>query len=254
MRSLFVAASGMSAQQTRIDTIANNLANVSTTGYKKSRESFEDAFYQELSVGGKSVSAARVDVGAGVRMSGLEKNHAAGTITVTGNPLDVALNGNGYFMLETLEGDQVYTRDGSFTRDRDGMLITKSGLTVAGNIMIPIDAEEIHIQADGTVSAKLVGDIQHTTLGQLEIATFVNNGGLRPIGGNLYEETDASGAPQIVASTEEVSVVQGSLENSNVDVAEELIQMILAQRAYELNSKVVKAADETMQMAANLKR
>ena len=108
MRSLFVAASGMSAQQTRIDTIANNLANVSTTGYKKSRESFEDAFYQELSVGGKSVSAARIDVGAGVRMSGLEKNHASGTITVTGNPLDVALNGDGYFTLETLEGDQVY--------------------------------------------------------------------------------------------------------------------------------------------------
>jgi flagellar basal-body rod protein FlgG len=254
MRSLFVAASGMSAQQTRIDTIANNLANISTTGYKKSRESFEDAFYQELSVGGKSISAARIDVGAGVRMSGLEKNHASGTITVTGNSLDVALNGNGYFMLETVEGDQVYTRDGSFTRDRDGMLISKSGLTVSGNIVIPIDAEEVHIQADGTVAAKLVGDIQHTTLGQLEVASFVNAGGLRPIGGNLYEETDASGTAQVVSSTEQVQVIQGSIENSNVDVAEELIQMILAQRAYELNSKVVKAADETLQMAANLKR
>ena len=254
MRSLFVAASGMSAQQTRIDTIANNLANVSTTGYKKSRESFEDAFYQELSVGGKSVSAARIDVGAGVRLSGLEKNHAAGTLTVTGNPLDVGLNGSGFFIVETLEGEQVYTRDGSFTRDRDGTLITKSGLTVAGNINIPIDAEEIHITSDGTIKAKLVGDIQHTTLGQLEVASFVNSGGLRPIGSNLYEETDASGTPQVVSSTEEVEVIQGSLENSNVDVAEELIQMILAQRAYELNSKVVKAADETLQVAANLKR
>jgi len=258
MRALFSAASGMTAQQTRIDNIANNLANVNTTGFKKSRAVFQDLFYQEM-VGAADQTSNRASgsvaqVGAGVRMAAIEKDHSTGNVVQTDNPMHAAIDGSGYFVIETETGDQVYTRDGSFTLDSDGSLVTVGGLLVAGNITVPSDATAVQILKDGTVQATLSDDTHYTTLGQIEVADFTNRTGLKALGGNLFVETAESGEPIPVDLGVEASVVQGFLESSNVDVAQELIQMIMAQRAYELNSKVVQAADEALQMAANLRR
>lgn len=254
MRALYAAASGMSAQQTQLETIANNIANVGTTGFKKSRAGFEDLFYQELTSGGKGVSSARVEVGGGVRLASLDKDHSVGTLTATGNPLDMALTGRGYFELRTPEGEPVYTRDGSFTLDPDGMLVNASGLTVEGDIVIPPETETLQVTADGTVQAILSGDTDYTTLGQLSVVDFVNPAGLRALGGNVYSATPESGDARPLEFDASNKVMQGTLEGSNVDVAEELVAMIMTQRAYELNSKVVQAADETLQVATQLRR
>ncbi|MEE2751904.1 MAG: flagellar basal-body rod protein FlgG [Myxococcota bacterium] len=259
MRALFAAASGMTAQQTRIDNIANNLANVNTTGFKKSRAVFQDLFYQEM-VGTSDEAADRASgavaqVGAGVRMASVEKDHTQGGVVQTNNLLHVALDGNGYLAVETESGEQLFTRDGSFTQDSDGNLVTTGGLLVAGNINIPRDVQNVQILRDGTVQVIMADDsTEFTTVGQLEVSDFANRTGLRSLGGNLYAETPESGEPISVDLGEDVDVVQGFLETSNVDVADELIQMIMAQRAYELNSKVIQAADEALQMAASLRR
>jgi flagellar basal-body rod protein FlgG len=258
MRALFSAASGMTAQQTRIDNIANNLANVNTTGFKKSRAVFQDLFYQEL-VGGADqtpdrASGSIAQVGAGVRMAAIERDHSQGGVVQTGNALSVAIEGHGYLVVETESGDQLFTRDGNFTQDADGNLVTQGGLLVGGNINIPQEATAIQILQDGTVQASLGEDSEYTVLGQLELSDFTNRTGLRAVGGNLFAETAESGSPIPVEVGLEAKLMQGFVETSNVDVAEELIQMIMAQRAYELNSKVVQAADEALQQAANLKR
>lgn len=254
MRALYAAASGMSAQQTQLETIANNIANVGTTGFKKSKAGFEDLFYQEMTSGGKGVSSARVEVGSGVRLSSLDKDHSTGTLSQTNNPLDMALSGRGYFELRTPEGEPVYTRDGSFTLDADGMLVTASGLVVEGDIVVPPDAETLMVTPDGTVQAILSGDTDYTTLGQLSVVEFVNPSGLRALGGNVYGETPESGDARPLEFDASNRVMQGVLEGSNVDIAEELVAMIMTQRAYELNSKVVQAADETLQVATQLRR
>ncbi len=254
MRALYSAASGMSAQQTQLETVANNIANVGTTAFKKSDAAFEDLFYQELTYGGRNAGAADLSVGSGTRLSSLSKDHSMGALTHTGDQLHVALQGDGYFVLETVEGDPLYTRDGRFTRDSDGMMMTASGVPVSGGLMIPQDAQTVEITADGTVRATLAGDVQPTVLGQLEVVDFPNRNGLRAIGGNLYQQSTQSGDPSTVNPGPNNQVVQGYLEGSNVDVADELVQMILTQRAYELNSKVVQAADETLQVAVNLRR
>lgn len=254
MRALYVAASGMNAQQTRIDVIANNLANVSTTGFKRSRGSFQDAYYQELTYGGSGASPARVDLGGGVQIAGLDKDHREGVMTETGQPLDIAINGSGWLIVEDQDGRQLYTRDGHLRTDVDGMLVNASGMRLAGGATIPRDAQSVLIGRDGTIQVQLAGDTEYSTVGQLQVATFVNPGGLAPEGNNLFAESPQSGEPLIADLGIEVEVVQGYLEGSNVDVAEELITMIQAQRAYELNSKVVQAADETLQVAANLRR
>ena len=254
MKALHVAASGMNAQQTRIDNIANNLANVNTTGFKKSREAFEDMFYQELTHGGESASTARVEVGSGVKLAGIEKDHSAGALTQTDNPLHMAVVGDGYFVVKNALGEPLYTRDGTFTLNADGQLVTQNGNEVAGDIMVPMDATALEVTQDGTVQVILEGDTDYTVLGQIEVATFVHAAGLRSVGGNTFEETTQSGQAEFAELGGEISVQQGFLESSNVDVAEELIEMIMAQRSYELNSKVVQAADETLQLAANLKR
>ena len=250
MRALYVAASGMTAQQTRIDTVANNLANTSTTAYKRSRGAFQDTFYQELATGSRGT---RADLGAGVQLAGLEKDHTAGALRQTNDPLHVALNGPGMIEVEGIDGEPLYTRDGAFRLDADGNLVTAAGLRVAGDIQIPEDTESVVIEPDGTVLGTLRGDTQPTTLGQLEIVSFVNPSGLRSVGGNHYVATPESGdaVPDYDGRT---TVMQASLEGSNVDVAEELIELVMAQRAYELNSKVVQAADEAMQVAAGLRR
>jgi flagellar basal-body rod protein FlgG len=257
MRALYAAATGMNAQQTRIDTVANNLANVNTTGFKKSREVFQDLFYQELvgvSQDSDSPSAAIGQVGAGVRTATIIKDHSAGHVTETGDPLHMAINGSGYFSLETAEGDNLYTRDGTFTLDPDGYMITASGLRLSGDIQIPTDVTSLMISDDGTVQGTFVDDADFTVLGQVELVDFTNRSGLKAMGGNLFQETENSGDPSVLEGGVDVKVAQGFLEASNVDIAEELINMILAQRAYEMNSKVIQAADETLQQAANLKR
>jgi flagellar basal-body rod protein FlgG len=250
MRALYVAASGMNAQQTRIDTVANNLANTNTTAFKASRGAFQDTFYQELATGSRGT---RADLGGGVQLSGLEKDHAIGAMRQTDDPLHVALDGPGFVAVEAADGQTVYTRDGAFRLDADGNLTNSSGLRVAGDIQIPEDTEQVVIEADGTVLGVMAGDTRPTTLGQLEIVSFANPSGLKAIGGNLYQASPESGdaVPDYDVQTK---VVQGNLESSNVDVAEELIELVMAQRSYELNSKVVQAADEAMQTAAALRR
>jgi flagellar basal-body rod protein FlgG len=257
MRALYAAATGMNAQQTRIDTVANNLANVNTTGFKKSREVFQDLFYQELigvSQDSDNPSSAIGQVGAGVRTATIVKDHSAGHVTESGDPLHMAINGNGYFSLETSDGDNLYTRDGTFTLDPDGYMITTSGLRLSGDIQIPSEITSLMISNDGTVKGTYADDSDFTVLGQVELVDFTNRSGLKAMGGNLYQETENSGDPKVLEVGVDAKVAQGFLEASNVDIAQELINMILAQRAYEMNSKVIQAADETLQQAANLKR
>ncbi len=254
MRALYVGASGMAAQQTKIDTVANNMANVGTTGFKKSTAAFEDLLYQEMTSGGKGESTSRAEVGGGVRLTSLDRDHTSGAIVETGDAFHVAIKGPDYLVLEATDGTPAYTRDGTLTVDGDGTLMSASGLRVAGKISIPRDVVSVLIAEDGTVSGRFSGEVEETVLGQLELAGFVNPTGLRSLGGNTYAETSASGDPQRAAPGESSQLIQGYLEASNVDVAEELIQLILAQRAYELNSKVIQAADETLSVAANLRR
>jgi flagellar basal-body rod protein FlgG len=250
MRALYVAASGMNAQQTRIDTVANNLANTNTTSFKKSRGAFQDTFYQELATGSRGT---RADLGGGVQLAGLEKDHSEGAMRQTNDPLHVALNGPGMVVVRGIDGNDRYTRDGAFQLNADGQLVTAAGLEVAGDIVVPEDTESLTISPDGTVSAKMAGDDREMVLGQLEIVSFANPSGLKADGGNLYQATVESGDP-VMDYDGETMVVQGNLESSNVDVAEELIELVMAQRSYELNSKVIQAADEAMQVAAALRR
>lgn len=249
MKALHVAASGMAAQQTRIDTVANNLANVNTTGFKKSRAVFQDVYYQEL----RGVAqGARTDQGGGTVLSGLVKDHAVGAFEATNNPLDIALAGPGMLALETPEGETVYTRDGALRVDADGLLRSASGLPVAGGIQIPDDVSEILIDVDGTVSVIMEGDETPFAVGQLEVARFANPAGLRALGSNQFAATVESG--RAIFDAQDTEIRQGQIESSNVDVADELIHLVMAQRAYELNSKVVQAADEALQIAASVKR
>ena len=255
MRALYVAASGMTAQQTRIDTVADNLANANTTSFKRSRGAFQDVFYQELSQGGKAPTAPRADAGAGVRLAGLLKDHSQGSLQHTGDAMNIALKGEGFFVVEDDHGNRAYTRDGALQTDSEGVLRVASGYRVAGDIVVPEDAVGIDISKDGTISARIPDNDGETsyTIGQIEIAQFVNASGLEPLGGNLYAASMSSGDPMYTGQ-ESVEVEQYHLEGSNVEASEELIELILAQRAYELNSKVIQAADETMQVATNLRR
>ncbi len=255
MKALYSAATGMAAQQVTIDTIANNLANVNTAGFKKSTASFQDLFYQELAASGEEGGTPTTSqVGAGVRTVAVEKNHTMGSITTTGEPLDVAINGRGMFMLETQDGRQLYTRDGHFTKDVDGYVVTAGGLQLSGAINIPDDAMDIVVESDGSVMYSTLDDTEMVSAGAIEIVAFSNPAGLKALGGNLYQETSESGEAQVLEIGRDVSVVGGALEGSNVDPASELIALIQAQRAYELTSKVIQAADETLRTAATLRR
>jgi flagellar basal-body rod protein FlgG len=254
MRALYTAASGMTAQQMRLDTIANNIANVGTTGFKKSRDAFQDLFYQELAVSRVGRPGSGVELGGGVKLSSIERDHQQGSMVSTGDPLNVAIQGDAFFVVETPYGERMYTRDGSFTRNSDGTLVTKSGMLVGGDITLPDNADLIKIDYDGTVHGLISITGEDMTLGKIEVARFVNPGGLMARGGNLYTPTLASGDPIDVEDDGRVQLVQGYLEGSNVDVANELIDMIQAQRVYELNSKVIQAADDALQVAVNLRR
>jgi flagellar basal-body rod protein FlgG len=255
LRSLWIAKTGLDAQQTNIDVISNNLANVSTNGFKKTRPVFEDLLYQTLRQPGAQSSQqtqlpSGLQIGTGVRPVAAERIHTQGNLQQTGNALDVAINGSGFFQILMPDGTTAYTRDGSFQMDNQGQLVTSSGYQVQPAIMIPSNAIAVTVGRDGTVSVTLPGTPQTTSqIGNIQVASFINPTGLQSIGENLYLETMSSGAPQTNTPGSNGAGVlnQGYVETSNVNVAEELVNMIQAQRAFELNSKAITVSDQMLQ-------
>ncbi|MEO7191700.1 MAG: flagellar basal-body rod protein FlgG [Vicinamibacterales bacterium] len=261
IRALYTAASGMNAQQTNIDNVAHNLANVNTTGFKKSRVEFEDLVYQEIRAAGASASATTeapvgLDMGLGTRAVATSRNFSAGNLRASGGPLDLAIQGEGFFKVSLPNGTTGYTRAGTFHLDSQGTIVTSEGYSVEPQITVPSTATSVSISKDGIVSATIPGQGASQQLGTLELATFANNGGLRPLGGNLFEPTSASGEAESGApgTDSRGTLVQGFVEDSNVSVVEEMVNMIIGQRAYEANSRVVKAADEMLGQVNNLVR
>ena len=259
IRSLWIAKTGLDAQQTNLDVIANNLANASTTGFKRVKPMFEDLLYQTLRAAGSSSGAdsqvpSGLQVGSGVRLGATERILSQGALVKTENPLDVAINGNGYFQVQLPDGTVAYTRDGNLARNSQGQIVTQAGFLVAPGITIPTDALSVSISDAGQVSAVLPGNPQPVVLGDLTLVTFVNRGGLAATGANLFVETAASGPPtQGLPGTDGLgSLLQSYSEASNVNVAEELIALIQAQRAYELNTRAIKASDEMLQRVSQL--
>lgn len=262
-RALSTAALGMSAQQKTVDNIANNLANVNTTGFKRSTIAFQDLFYQNIAVSkrgsgmtsGRAV-APQLQIGHGAKAVATVRNFSQGPIEETGGSLDVAINGEGFFQVEMPDGTIAYTRDGNFTLDANGRIITQSGLPLASWIEVPEDAKAIQISQQGVVSAKLSGGGGTIDLGQIELAKFVNPGGLEALGGNLFSVTERSGQPFYgTAGMDGFGVLQqGFLEQSNVDIVKEMVRLIEAQRAYETNSKMVQTAEDMMAMTNSIKR
>lgn len=254
LRSLHISRSGLDAQQTQLDVIANNLANVGTTGFKKARAVFEDLLYQVIRQPGAQSSQqtqlpSGFQLGVGVRTVATERIHTQGALQQTGNTLDVAINGRGFFQVLMPDGSTTYTRDGSFQVDSQGTLVTASGYAIQPNITIPADAMTVTIARDGTVSVTQPGVATPTVLGQLQLASFINPAGLQSLGENLYAETAASGAPQVnLPGLGGLGVLnQSMIETSNVNVAEELVNMIMAQRAFELNSRAITTSDQMLQ-------
>lgn len=261
MRSLWTAGSGMVAQQFNVDTIANNLANVNTAGFKKSRVDFQDLLYQTLRFGGTPVTAGArlptgIELGHGVRPVAIQRIFSQGTVRQTDNPLDLLIEGEGFFSVLLPDGTVAYTRDGSFKKDGEGRIVTSDGFLLQPEILIPEDAVAISIGADGTVAVQRPGETEPEEVGVIELARFVNPAGLRAHGRNLFLPTAASG-PAVEGRPGEPgfgSLAQGYLELSNVQVVEEMISMIVAQRAYEVNAKAIQASDEMLQAANNLRR
>jgi len=260
-RALRTAASGMYAQQLNVDTIANNLANVNTTGFKKSRPEFEDLMYQTLKSSGVSQNPniqqpVEIQVGNGSVPVATLRNFIQGDIQPTNNQLDVAIEGEGFLQIRRPDGTIAYTRDGSLKMSAEGGLVTSQGYLAEPGITFPSDTVTITIGQDGLVEATSVGSSAPVKIGQLELAKFINPSGLRAIGNNLFVETSASGTPILGTAAEEGFGVlrQGYLESSNVDVVEEMVSMITAQRAYEINSKTVKTVEDMLSIANNLQR
>ncbi len=261
LRALKTAALGMTAQQLNVDVIANNLANVNTTGFKKSDIEFQDLLYEHIQTGNRDgrkghENPSKLQVGLGNRPISTYRSFSEGDIAQTGNPFDLAINGKGFFQVEMPDGTYTYTRDGSFKINSQGYIVTNSGLKVYPEISVPENAHSVSISQDGVVTAMLDGQTAPEELGQIELVSFMNPAGLMAKGGNLFEVSEASGEPIFGNPGEEGfgTVVQGYLEKSNVDVAQEMINLIVAQRAYEINAKAVKTADELMAMTNNLKR
>lgn len=261
LKALWTASTGMEAQQLNIDIIAHNLANVNTTGFKKSRADYQDLLYQEMKAAGASSSPSTIvptgiEVGQGVRTVSTEKLFNQGSFKQTENPLDLAIEGEGFFQVTMPDGDVGYTRTGELKLDSDGKLVTSDGYVIEPEITIPSDALSITISADGIVSVSQPNIQVPTQVGNLELARFINPSGLKPIGRNLYTVTGASGdATTGIPGTDGVgTLAQGFLEMSNVSVVEEMVNMIAAQRAYEINSKSIQTADEMLQNANAMKR
>ena len=250
IRSLWIAKTGLDAQQTNLDVISNNLANVSTNGFKRQRAVFEDLLYQNMRQPGAQSSQqtqipSGLTLGVGVRTVATEHIHTQGSLQRTDNPLDMSINGQGFFQIQMPDGTISYTRDGAFQRDSTGQMVTSSGYPLSPPITIPQDATSITIGRDGIVSVVQAGQTAPTQVGTIQLATFINNGGLQSVGENLYVETASSGTPTPnTPGTNGTGLInQGMVETSNVNVAEELVTMIQTQRAYELNSRVVSTSD-----------
>jgi len=259
IRSLYTGTTGMHGQQLNIDVIANNLANVTTTGFKKSKADFQDLLYQTMKVPGSQTSEdtespTGILVGLGVKPAAVTKVFSQGDLILTENELDVAIEGSGFFQVELPSGDTGYTRAGAFKRDSNGQLTTSDGYPISPAITIPDGATKISIGETGIISATIGDDSESTELGTLELAIFTNNGGLSAMGKNLFEETSASGTPQTgTPGTDGYgTLLQTYLEGSNVNIVEELANMITTQRSYEINSKTIQTSDEMMQTTNNL--
>lgn len=262
MRALAIAATGMDAQQTNLEVIANNIANINTTGFKRARAEFSDLLYQTERAQGvpnranQAIVPEGANIGLGVQTAAVRNIHTQGQLTQTGNELDLSLIGRGWFQIESPDGATLYSRSGAFNMNAEGQLVTIDGYLVTPQITIPQDASEVVISRTGQVQARIGSDADYTDLGQLTIANFVNEAGLKPLGDNLFAETAASGAA-IVGAPEDPGfgyIKQSYLEASNVDSVKEITDMISAQRAYEMNSKVITTADEMAQIVSkNLK-
>jgi flagellar basal-body rod protein FlgG len=256
--SLWIAKTGMEAQQRQLDTISNNLANSSTNGFKRSSVVFEDLMYQNLRAAGSPSSEQTnlptgLQVGLGARAVATTRNYTQGNL-VQGRPLDVAVNGNGFFQVSMPDGTTSYTRDGALEISAEGALVTSNGLPLADGIVIPANASDLSISDDGTVTAKLPGQVVAQTIGNITLATFINPAGLEAKGQNLFAETAASGTPNTSApgANGTGKLMQGYLESSNVNVVQELVTMIQTQRAYEMNSKAIQTSDQMLQKLGQL--
>ena len=261
IRALYTAASGMNAQQANIDNVANNLANVNTTGFKKSRVEFEDLVYQQIKTAGtptsqESEAPIGLETGLGTRAVATARNFSTGNLRNTNNPLDLAIEGNGFFQVSLSGGEAGYTRAGALHLNGQGQIVTADGLQIQPSITIPPNATSVSISKDGIVSVAVPGQTETQQVGTIELANFQNPAGLQAKGGNLFVATTASGdATTGVPGADGLgTIVQGFLEDSNVSVVEEMVNMILGQRAYEANSRVIRAADEMLQQVNNLSR
>ena len=259
INSLWIAKTGMTAQQTQLDVISHNLSNVSTTGFKRNNAVFEDLIYQNLRQVGANTTEQNqlptgLHLGLGVRTVATSRNFTQGSLQETKNSLDVAINGNGFFEVTMPDGTIGYTRDGSFQVDAQGRVVTSSGLPVANGITVPQGATSISISADGVVSAIVAGNTQPQQLGSLAMSSFINPAGLEPVGQNLFKESAASGQPQQgTPGTNGLGFIkQGFLESSNINVVEELVNMIQTQRAYEMNSKAIQTSDQMLAKLSQL--
>jgi len=260
MRALSIASTGMLAQQTNVEVIANNLANMNTTGFKQQRAEFQDLLYQNIQTPGSqtsdngAVAPNGIQIGAGVKTAAIYRITTQGDLQNTSNPYDVAVQGPGYFRIQQADGTDAYTRAGNFSLSPQGQLVTQQGQVVQPGIAIPQNALSVSINAQGQVNATVAGNSTPQTVGQLELTRFPNEAGLNAVGGNLYLETPASGSPQagVPGSPGYGTIQQGFLETSNVNSVDEITALITAQRAYEMNSKVISAADQMLQDTARL--
>jgi flagellar basal-body rod protein FlgG len=261
MRALSIAATGMQAQQLNVEVISNNIANMNTTGFKRQRAEFQDLLYQNLERPGVAASAAGnivpigVQIGVGVRTGAVGRITEQGAISRTDNPTDLAISGRGYFQVLMPSGQTAYSRSGNFAVDADGQLVTSEGFLIQPAITVPREATGVSISRDGVVQATMQGQVDPQNLGQLELAAFINPAGLEAMGDNLFLETPASGAAVVGAAGAPGfgTVMQGFLETSNVNAVEEISALIVAQRAYEMNARVISATDEMLQTTSQLR-
>jgi len=261
VRSLYTAATGMMAQQMQIDVVSNNISNVNTIGYKKQRAEFADLFYQTMEYAGTSTSNSTqsptgINVGLGVRPTAITKIFSQGNFKETGNNLDIAIQGDGFFQVQLPDGRTAYTRDGAFKLDSEGNVVTSDGYKLLPNVTLPADTVQISIGTDGTISILEAGQTQMQQIGQIQIAKFINPAGLHSLGSNLYIDTSASGDPIVTTPGQDGTgeLRQGFVEMSNVQLVEEMTDLITGQRAYDAASKAIVTSDEMLQTVNNLKR
>jgi len=258
MKSLWIASTGMETQQLKMDIVSNNMANINTTGFKKSRADFQDLLYQTLrSPGATSATGNQIptgiQIGHGVRTAAVQKIFQMGDMKQTNNPMDLAVEGDGFFQIIMPNGEIGYSRSGAFKLDSEGRLVNSDGYYLEPEISIPSETELITVGTDGTVSVTIANETSSEEVGQIQLARFNNPSGLRSVGRNLYRPTDSSGDPEVMTPGENGlgTIAQGYLEMSNVNLVEEMVNMIITQRAYEFNSKVIQASDDMLQMASN---